>query len=197
MNGNGKEIIAGASSIGQVNIASTSNRFNTPNKAIMFASGYFTLPAKTYFTESDFTISIWVKPTWQTYYSQIVEFGNEPFLDNVFICASSENTGVPYTHIFVSPTYVEAVSNKPLILNTWTHLAFVFERDTMYFYMNGYIVGRKTQAFQARKVSRNKSFIGKSHYSYATNFIGIMDDLRIYHKALTASEILQVMSEQD
>mgnify|MGYP003385532119 CR=1 FL=1 len=100
-------------------------------------------------------------------------------------------------HLFSGPYNASVESTSALSLNTWWHLSFVFERNSMYLYKNGVLLAARTSVPQARNIIRNKSFIGKGNWGGDEDFIGVMDDLRIYHKALTANEIMQVMYEQD
>ena len=196
MNGNGNDIVGGAHAIEQVNIGSTSDRFNSPNKAMIFASGYFTLPAKSYFTESDFTVTAWVKVSRYSFYARIIDFANGPDSDNV-VLTFFETTGKPEAIMLNGSIRKYASSTTVLSLNTWWHVSFVFERNTMYIYRNGIIIATTTSVPQAQNLTRSKSYIGKSNWAGDEDFIGVMDDLRIYHKALTANEIMQVMSEQN
>ena len=75
----------------------------------------------------------------------------------------------------------------PLSLNTWTHIATTYDGVTQNFYVNGELVGSRAQAGTiavgtgALRIGGNNSFSGEF-------FEGLIDEVRVYNRALTRDE---------
>jgi hypothetical protein len=79
-----------------------------------------------------------------------------------------------------------------LILNTWTHIATTYDGVTQRFYVNGVLVGSNnpaqgstnviTQANGALRIGGNASSTGEF-------FNGMIDEVRVYNRALSSAEI--------
>ncbi len=78
-------------------------------------------------------------------------------------------------------------STTPLPVNTWTHLAATYNGTQLAFYVNGVQV--RTQARTGTyEQNANPLWIG-GNALYGEHFQGRIDDLRIYNRALTLTEI--------
>ena len=133
------------------------------------------------------TLEAWVNPTaplsgWTDLVYKAV--------DTYFLFASSDS-GIPAggaTFSAFSPTYAPS----PLPLNTWTHLAVTYDSAMVRLYVNGVLV-----ASQARTApiaaSTNQLTIGGDR-TYGQYFTGKIDEIRVYNRALTQSQILNDMS---
>jgi len=75
----------------------------------------------------------------------------------------------------------------PTVLNQWQHVAVVFEASDIKFYRNGvmYAYGK----VPGKVTSDNKLTIGDNYRSHAEFFDGIIDDVRIYKRALAKEEV--------
>ena len=71
-------------------------------------------------------------------------------------------------------------------LNQWYHIAFVLNGTTGFIYVNG-IQKASGTLFQPNHVIRSSNFIGKHG---DPNVDAIYDDLKIYHGAVSAAEVL-------
>ena len=82
-------------------------------------------------------------------------------------------------------TFRAVFSNPNAVVNTeWHHVAVSYERPTARFYVNGQPWGTAVRDFDMRPTS-GELLIGV----FSTFFSGSIDDVRIYSRALTASEI--------
>jgi hypothetical protein len=72
-------------------------------------------------------------------------------------------------------------------LNAWTHLAVTYDGSSMRFYTNGVLV-RTTSNVTPIKASTGNLRIGGNSV-WGEFFSGLIDDVRIYNRALTATEI--------
>src|SRR5438046_5653023 len=74
-----------------------------------------------------------------------------------------------------------------LAVNTWTHLAATFDGAMVRLYVNGVQVTSQAQATPLRATTGTLQ-IGADSYA-GENFVGRIDEVRIYNRALTAAEI--------
>ena len=74
-----------------------------------------------------------------------------------------------------------------LPVNTWTHLAASYDGAQIRFYVNGTQVAAAA-ATGTYEQNTNPLWIG-GNAVYGEHFQGRIDDLRIYNRALTATEI--------
>jgi PKD repeat protein len=88
---------------------------------------------------------------------------------------------------FVSPSSTNLVSSSALAVNVWSHLAGTYDGATMRMYVNGMEVSNRTQS-GALNLSSQPLTIGGSAL-YSAYWQGLIDDVRIYNRAITPSEI--------
>ena len=74
-----------------------------------------------------------------------------------------------------------------LTANTWAHLAATYDGATMRLYVNGVQVASRAQA-GAIATSTNPLQIGGDSI-YGQYFAGMIDEVRVYNRALSVTEI--------
>ena len=79
----------------------------------------------------------------------------------------------------------------PLVAGVWTHLAATYDRTTIRFYVNGIQVAT---AAQTAAISTSNAVLTIGADFYGEYFNGLIDEVRIYNRALTAAEILASMT---
>jgi hypothetical protein len=72
--------------------------------------------------------------------------------------------------------------------NRWVHFAQVYENNFTVLYANGVSIGTQAVALD----TANANFV-IGRYGASTSFAGIIDDLRVYNKALTQEEVKETM----
>ena len=89
-------------------------------------------------------------------------------------------------------------SNSNIPLNTWTHVAGVFDGSRMLIYINGVLDATQSGVNHGSDSSNtNKIVVGDADYEpYGRYFRGLIDEAKIYNKALSAEEITQLYSSQ-
>ena len=136
------------------------------------------------------TVSAWVFPTAaQSGWRAIVQ----KEVDSYFLHAS--NNGGPLRPAAGGTfngtgNYVEASS--AIALTTWTHLALTYDGATIRLFVNGNLVSSAPQT-GALENNNNALRIG-GNSPYTEFFLGRIDDVRIYNRALAASEIQSDMA---
>ena len=86
-----------------------------------------------------------------------------------------------------------AVGFTPLLLNTWTHLAVTYDGASLRLYVNGTQVGSRPQS-GSLLVSDGPLTLGGNRV-WGEHFAGLIDEVRIYNRALSSTEIAADMTE--
>ena len=130
------------------------------------------------------TLEAWVFPTTApTGWRAIVDKN----VDGYYIMASTDNGNRPG----VGGTWTDGNKNlfgpSALPVNVWTHLASTFDGSTVRLFVNGVQVASQAQtaAFQTTTATLQ---IGADAYT-TEYFAGLIDEVRVYNRALSAAEI--------
>jgi len=149
----------------------------------------------------DFTITAWINPSaypgaWCVS-GVFGTWGDYPY----FYMGIDQGTGNKATGVInFSGTNIEVFSNETIPLDTLTHLAMLCDRDgNMTLYVNG-ALQTDTQNISAGVAinmdNNNMHTIGQIGTTYSGyNFTGIIDEVGIYPRLLTESEITEAMNE--
>lgn len=77
-------------------------------------------------------------------------------------------------------------------LDTWNHFVFIHNGTTAFVYKNGQLIG--SQNFTNNTINQNslnRFWLGRTIFG-ASSFLGIVDELRIYNRALSAQEVSDI-----
>jgi hypothetical protein len=133
---------------------------------------------------SAMTLEAWVYPTaTQSGWRTVVQKQTDAFL----LHASSNSPLSPAGGGTFNGT-VSFVSNPSAIaLNTWTHLAVTYDGATIRLYVNGLLTASQAQT-GALETNANAIRIG-GNVPYGEYFLGRIDEVRIYNRALSLAEL--------
>jgi hypothetical protein len=182
----------------------TADRFGNTNRAYNFnGSSQYVSTSRQYSTPNNFTISIWFKTGTSTG-GKLIGFGN----------AQTGQSGIYDRHIYMSnsgqiyfgvyPGTVKTI-NSPLSYNDneW-HLATATLSASagMLLYVDGVQVASDPGTTSAEPVTSYwrigyDNMNGWTSQPSSFHFNGILDDVLIYHAALTASEVLDLFKSPD
>jgi PKD repeat protein len=139
---------------------------------------------------SGITLEAWVYPTavdgWR---SVIFKPNGSSGLCYVLQGSSGQYGSVPSFGLSIAPANV--LASTSLATNTWSHLAATYDGATMRLYVNGTEVANQAQT-GAVAASSDPLTIGGN--SSGNNFAGTIDEVRIYSRALSPSEIQSDMN---
>jgi hypothetical protein len=140
---------------------------------------------------SAFTLSAWVNPasTFTDFRSILVKNYSYYLYASV---ASYCGDGTPLGG-FSGITAQTACQPSPLPVNTWTHLAVTYNGSTLTFYRDGVAVATSSASGTLSPTTGVLQIGGSQFGEY---FKGLIDEVRIYNKALSATEI-QTAYQQD
>ncbi|HZM41677.1 MAG TPA: PQQ-dependent sugar dehydrogenase, partial [Acidimicrobiales bacterium] len=129
------------------------------------------------------TLEAWVFPTTvNAVWRDVVYKGN----DDYYLEATSSN-GRPVGGGTFGGGNAEASGTANLAVNTWTHLATTYDGTTLRFYVNGTQVS-STARTGAIAADNGPLTIGGDPL-YGQHFSGRIDDVRVYNRALTATQL--------
>jgi hypothetical protein len=133
------------------------------------------------------TLEAWVNPSIaNSAWRDVIYKGN----DNYYLEGTSPNGGRPAGGGTFSGA--EIFGTAALATNTWTHLAMTYDRATLRLYVNGVQVSALA-ATAAIATSTNPLQIGGDSI-FGQFFQGIIDEVRVYNRALSQTEIQQDMT---
>ena len=178
-------------------IGFTQDRFNNTNASIYMEPGYYMLPPGIYFNNNSFSFLAWVKILSISYFSRVIDCGNGPAMDNFILGFAFGYSSNPYTiNYFKNTSFVSSPDPQPL--NTWFHLASVFDGQSLMLYVNGNLVASSISKAPLN-VNRTRCYIGRSNWYNSTgggdpDANACFDDLMLYNRALTPYEIQDYMN---
>ncbi len=139
-----------------------------------------------------YTIEAWVNAAAANTFSRIVDLGQGDTNDNILL-AFNGSAGTIVFENYVGATKTSVSTTAQLPLNQWVHVAAVNNGDgTVAIYFNGVaqsVTGNTTDFSTAANVVRDESYIGRSNWEGDEYFKGMMDDVRIWNDARTATEV--------
>ncbi len=181
--------------IGSVALADDS----TVGKCAVFSGGYIEVPSKPNLNMgSKYTISVWIMVDPVAGKGKVLPLVSK--LDD----KAQYNTFHAYARgTFAARLDVRTLKNGSFLVtgggfdnygmgDRWTHLAFVFDGQRLYMYVDGAIKGmRELKGTDAVVSSNGKLRIGTGNDMNAHNlfFMGKMADVRLYNRALGAGEV--------
>ena len=140
------------------------------------------------------TVSAWItktQPSRAGVSMGIVSKSEPGFWDyDLFMSTSKLEHPAFYSNSFHSPGCdIEVISSEPLILNHWQHIAVTRTGSVGRIYLNGKLTG--TAHLPALFPTSGRSLM-IGHDCDVSGFIGLIDEVRIYSKALTSEEVKEL-----
>jgi hypothetical protein len=179
----------GTGTLGTGITRSTSGRFGS---ALNFSgTGLVTIPnTPSVQLTSEMTLEAWVRPTVvPTGWVDVMNKGK----DNYYLMASTDRTAPAGGGIFNNEaSTTKSYGTSALPLNTWSHLAATYDGTTIRLYLNGTEVSSVPRTGSILTQSDALTIGGDPFYGQY--FRGTIDEVRIYNRALTASQIATDMN---
>jgi hypothetical protein len=135
------------------------------------------------------TLEAWVRPTtnagWRT--AIIKERGTTGLLYALY----ASNGAKPRTENFTGAENA-AAGTAALPLNAWSHLASTYDGTTLRFFVNGTQTGSKATTGAMPNTASPLRIGGNA--IWGEYFSGLIDEVRVYNRALNAAEITADMN---
>ena len=189
---------------GNASDMSGNGRDGSPKNGAAFVSGavgqglyfdghndYLTVP--TFELGGSMSIVFWGKYAQFQDWDCVMDFANSSTSKNLKInCGNSGSTTREMIFEMRTPSGNRYVGEPFWVLNEWVHLVLTVDvAGTMKLYRTGKLVDTETGSGLAEKITRSKHYFGKSTYN-DNKFKGELDEIRIYDRALTAGEAMQL-----
>jgi hypothetical protein len=131
------------------------------------------------------TVSAWVKPTVRTPWMTVVMKETPDGL--AYALYANNDVSRPAGEILVNGVIRVAQGTAAVATTAWTHLAYTFDGANMRMYVNGVLVRTVARAGNIA-VSTGPLRIG-GNGPWGEHFNGLIDDVRVYNRALTLAEV--------
>jgi hypothetical protein len=132
------------------------------------------------------TLEAWVRPAalsgWKTV---VLKEGSATTL--AYSLYANDSNPWPANTVRIGGADRSAVGTSALPLNTWTHLAATYDGAMLRLYVNGVQAGSRGQTGNILPSTRALRIGGNA--VWGEYFNGVIDDVRVYNRALTAAEI--------
>jgi len=141
------------------------------------------------------TLSAWIYPTainsgeWRNVLIK-ERTGGEVY--NLYANVDTDNPAVVIVRSADPANPVDSRGTTPIRLNTWTHLAATYDGATLNLYVNGVLVGSRVVSGSILTSAGALRIGGNS--TWGEFFSGRIDEVRIYNRALSQTEIQSDMA---
>jgi PKD repeat protein len=135
------------------------------------------------------TLEAWVNPSTAStsWRNVLIKTAGDPGSANPCYVLQGTTGGSGFPSAYISPASGNVVGASALPVNTWSHIAATYDGAQIKFYVNGTQVASRAQT-GAITTSGDALTIGGNAFS-GSNWDGLIDEVRIYNRALTQSEI--------
>ena len=169
-----------------------------PNDGYSFdgVNDYISIPPGFADFSSGITISVWANPTSASNFARFIDFGTGAGANNIIFYRGGTTNSLTYNVIDGAGNSMSNMGYAGLVLNQWKlYTVTVTPGGAATIYINGSSVATASGFSAPTNITRTSNFIGRSNWSSDSYYTGSMDDLRIYNRALSASEVLQLYTQ--
>ena len=158
-------------------------------------ANYVSVPSNTNLDLTQFTVDAWVYPTTSSGIRHVVD--KEPpssNSSNYYLALEDSNT-VEFGFMPGQYQYVDSTVAIPV--NTWTHLTGTYDGTTVRLYING-VLNVSTAADPSFLIppTGQPLAIGIRNSAFTNAFVGLIDEVEIFNRALTGAEVLSIYNAQ-
>jgi hypothetical protein len=156
--------------------------FDDPGALSFNNSGSVSVPNSPALSLTTFTIAAWMYPT--GFFSAVNEIVQKANSDKPGFQLRLDN-GTPRVTVGNASGWDSGVATYTATLNTWTHVAGVYTGSALLIYMNGTL----SNSAAARSIVDYDAPLTIGRRSDGWAFNGVLDDVRVYDRVLSAGEI--------
>ncbi len=147
-----------------------------------YINGTVSIPNNNIYNMSgDFTIALWVNPCFSRAYTTLVVKNTSQFINGYDLMLQAGKPALSLDSSIMKGT-------RALASGMWSHIAVVKSGTKVNFYVNGVADGSRSAP--ANYTATNGALLLGGNYQYATCVS--LDDVRIYNRALSPSEVKEV-----
>lgn len=184
-------VVGATPTTGQSGQANGAYAFNGTNAYISVPAGFANF-------SGGITVSVWARPTASGSWARFIDFGNGQQSDNILFARSGTSADMRFDVVNgTSASYLATIGSTtgPIVNSQWRlYTATIAPNGTITLYANGVSIQSSTGASLPANVTRASNYIGRSNWATDAYYTGALDDLRVYNRALSASEVLQLFN---
>jgi concanavalin A-like lectin/glucanase superfamily protein/Big-like domain-containing protein len=136
------------------------------------------------------TLEAWVRPSVITGWRTVLMKERTGGL--VYALYSNGDTNRPNAHAFIGSTEFDTRGTAQVAANVWTHLAATYDGLNLRLYVNG--TQTASRALTGNMVTSTGALRIGGNNIWPEWFAGLIDEVRVYNKALTATEVAADMN---
>ncbi len=141
------------------------------------------------------SVFLWVNPSaWSAQWTCLINNQNlaAPY-ESFDIRKKSAGAGAPTLEMTIVVGGLNfQVDAGSLVTNTWQHVGFTYDGETLISYYNGAQVATDTSPSGTIDNSSSNINIGQNTNYAGRNFTGLIDDVRIYNRALSSGDVSEL-----
>jgi hypothetical protein len=141
---------------------------------------------------NDITIALWIKPLGFTQSTATAFIAKRAATSNGYFLFYMNSTQTIQFDWGGSATRWDTTYSPPT--NTWTHIAITRNNSGRALYVNGGLYSSTANAGGTAINTTVALRIGLNSYDYAYDYNGLMDDVRIYNRALSGQDVAALAS---
>ncbi len=175
----------------------TPDRFGNPNSAYSFNGIDNVIEINPGINLDTFTISFWYKTSTTTVHAGLVAMHRNSSYNSSYLTQLYNGKGNVYITSTTSSVF-SVTDNSNSNDNLWHHFICIYDHDSLKLFIDDILVAADTASFDINQTSLPLSF-GAFRNSTNTGYVGfyegVLDDIRIYNRALNQSEITSLYNE--
>ena len=153
----------------------------------------FQLPSFT--IDTSFSVCVWIMPMTNNGAIRFVDFATGYNVNSIIVQESNTGLSSVNAYFFAGTTILGsyAVSNT-FVLSTWRHVCAVVTDKSANLYTQGIGISNpfSLPGTITPGTTRTQNLVGRSAYANEPSFMGTMDELRLYPRALTQAEVTAI-----
>lgn len=136
-----------------------------------------------------FTFSVWAYPTAVTTFGRLMDLGNGPGLDNIWLGRIGTSEDMAFEVYAGGTKAVVVTMSGALKLNEWQHYAVTVDGTQVRIYRNGVPIDMDSMSRPMPAVRRAYQYFGRSNWTQDHHFQGKLDEPTLGKKARSADFI--------
>lgn len=141
------------------------------------------------------TVEAWVKPSTNTGLGVIVGNYASPTGGQMQLLLRRDNASYTFWVSGTSGVFKVVTATNSVVLNTWQHVAGVWNGSDLKIYINGVLAGTTTGVTDSSFfTTSNNLWIGNNQAASPERFTGDIDEVRLWNIALTQIDIQDLMN---
>ena len=138
------------------------------------------------------TMALWARPSGSKKWGRFLDLGNGSGVDNI-VLSRSEATGDLAFQVYLGAQAGKVIAAKAIEQGTWHHyVATQDETGQVVLYRDAKQVATQKIPPAGKPVVKKLNYIARSNWPNDEYYGGLMDDLRVFDRALSAAEVRMI-----